>query len=119
MSSQALSAEKRIFTLGEARELLPVINKITHCTVESVSDMVARLEDMNEEDPDFEETRGEIDQTVRSWANSIEKLGCEVKGLWLVDFDNGQGYYCWSYPEDDVDHFHSYEEGFENRTHIC
>ena len=32
--------------------------------------------------------------------------------MFLVDFDNGEGYYCWKWPEREVDHFHGYEEGF-------
>ena len=43
----------------------------------------------------------------------MEALGAEVKGVWLVDFDNGSGYYCWRWPETAIDHFHGYEEGFE------
>ena len=37
---------------------------------------------------------------------------------WLVDFDNGEGYYCWKYPEDTVGHFHGYEDGFAGRISI-
>ena len=37
---------------------------------------------------------------VEAWAEAVRALGLEVKGLWLVDFDNGEGYYCWKYPED-------------------
>jgi hypothetical protein len=48
----------------------------------------------------------------------MEALGAEVKGVWLVDFDNGSGYYCWRWPETTVDHFHSYEEGFGGRSRI-
>ena len=50
-----------------------------------------------------------------SCRREMEALGADVKGLWLVDFDNGSGYYCWQYPEDGLDHFHSYEEGFAGR----
>ncbi|MBI3607499.1 MAG: DUF2203 family protein [Nitrospirae bacterium] len=46
------------------------------------------------------------------------QLGCEVKGLWLVDFDNGEGYYCWKYPEDELEYFHEYTSGFSGRTKI-
>jgi len=30
---------------------------------------------------------------------AMMRRGLEVKGLWLVDFDNGSGYYCWRYPK--------------------
>ena len=45
----------------------------------------------------------------------MRSLGLEIKGLWLVDFDSGAGYYCWKYPEPAIDHFHGYEEGFAGR----
>ncbi|HYN19539.1 MAG TPA: DUF2203 family protein, partial [Thermoanaerobaculia bacterium] len=61
------------------------------------------------------ETEEERQGIVRSWANEILALGCEIKGLWLVDFDSGAGYYCWKYPEPSLDHFHGYEEGFSGR----
>jgi hypothetical protein len=48
----------------------------------------------------------------------MEALGVEVKGLWLVDFDNGSGYYCWQWPEEGLEYFHGYEEGFEARSRI-
>jgi hypothetical protein len=44
--------------------------------------------------------------------------GLEIKGLWLVDFDNGSGCYCWRYPETGLDYFHTYEEGFRGRMRI-
>ena len=45
----------------------------------------------------------------------ITGLGLEVKGLWLVDFDSGAGYYCWKYPESSLEYFHGYDEGFSGR----
>jgi hypothetical protein len=45
-------------------------------------------------------------------------MGCEVKGLWLVDFDNGEGYYCWQYPESNLEYFHGYTEGFAGRSKL-
>lgn len=44
--------------------------------------------------------------------------GAEVKGLWLVDFDNGEGYWCWKFGEDDIYYEHSYEAGFPGRKLI-
>jgi hypothetical protein len=55
---------------------------------------------------------------VNGWAEEVQSLGLEAKGLWLVDFDNGQGYYCWCYPEETVRHYHGYEEGFRGRMPI-
>jgi hypothetical protein len=48
----------------------------------------------------------------------MEALGLEIKGLWLVDFDNGSGYYCWRWPEPALEYFHGYEAGFAGRARI-
>jgi hypothetical protein len=55
---------------------------------------------------------------MERWTREMEALGVEVKGPWLVDFDTGSGYYCWKWPEQSVDFFHGYEEGFAGRTRI-
>ena len=60
----------------------------------------------------------EIQSVIERWAREMEALGAEVKGVWLVDFDNGSGYYCWRWPEATVDHFHTYDEGFGGRSRI-
>lgn len=93
---------RRIFTLEEARALLPRVKELT-------SDAVARFGKLP---GDQEDERRAI---VEGWVGELESLGCEIKGLWLVDFDSGGGYYCWKYPEPALDHFHGYDEGFSGR----
>lgn len=78
------------FTLKEAKVLLPVVKRITQ---EAVSQTEKSKDDQ------------EFSRIVEHWAQKIVKLGCEPKGLWLVDFNNGSGYYCWHYPEEDVDFY--------------
>lgn len=106
------------FTLQGAREVLPVVRRITQEAVEQVEQLRSRIEEGDPDSahrPDYEQKLSHI---VEHWSQKILKLGCEPKGLWLVDFDNGEGYYCWHHPEDDVDFFHSYEGGFNGRTPI-
>ena len=65
------------------------------------------------------ETAGtEQQRVVGRWAESVMELGIDVKGIWLVDFDNGSGYYCWQYPEESLQYFHGYEEGFGGRVKL-
>ena len=93
---------RRIFTLEEARDLLPRVKDLT-------SDAVVRYGRLS---GDLEEERESV---VREWMRAVRSLGVEIKGLWLVDFDSGAGYYCWKYPEPALNHFHGYEEGFSGR----
>lgn len=95
---------KRVFTLEEARSLLPKVKELT-------SDAVFKFARLAED----EETEDERQGVVGEWAREILALGAEIKGLWLVDFDSGAGYYCWKYPETSLEYFHGYEEGFAGR----
>ncbi len=102
--SSAASGEKRVFTLSEARELLSRIREIT-------AEAVSRCESIG----DDAETEAERQEIIRGWVEKVSDFGVEVKGLWLVDFDSGAGYYCWKYPESSLDYFHGYDEGFAGR----
>ena len=94
--------DKRTFTLEEARALMPRVQELTAEAVERYARLPGDLEDARLE-------------VVQQWAEELQLLGAEIKGLWLVDFDSGAGYYCWKYPEPGLSHFHSYEEGFAGR----
>ena len=99
------AAERKVFTLQEARTLLPRIRERT-------SDAVSRYARL----PMGAEAEAERQTILREWASEIARLGVEIKGPWLVDFDSGAGYYCWKYPERGLEYFHGYEEGFAGRV---
>lgn len=119
MTVHLLPNEKKKFSLEEANELLPLIRRITEATANQVNQLAEKMDGLNEDDPRFIEVSDKVDIHVKKWIDKMQKLGCEAKGLWLVDFDNGQGYYCWTWPEEQVDHYHGYDEGFQGRLRIC
>lgn len=96
---------KRIFSYEQAVALLPEVARIT-------SEAVDRVEQTDSEEPT------EYERIVTEWAESILAMGVDVKGLWLVDFDCGSGYYCWKHPEPALEYFHGYEEGFGGRVKL-
>lgn len=106
---------QRRWTLEAARALLPDVRARTERAV-------AEAEALAERQPAAGEARetlaGEIEAVVMRWAREMEALGLEVKGLWLVDFDSGAGFYCWQWPEERLDFYHGYEEGFAGRARI-
>jgi hypothetical protein len=115
----AESLPKKTFTLKEAQDLLPIVQKITQEAVEEAEDITSRMQDLDdEEDPDYEDLERSYADIVSVWAGKVLRLGCEVKGPWLVDFDNGHGYFCWQHPEEVLEYYHPYEEGFSGRTKI-
>ena len=114
-----MSAEARpIFSLQQARDLLPHIKHMTAEAVRRAESLAAQLHGLQEEDPDHASLSAAIRDVVNEWAEEVQSLGLEAKGLWLVDFDNGEGYYCWCYPEETVSHYHGYEDGFGGRVKI-
>lgn len=97
--------DKKIFTYEQATALMPEVQRITEAAVERVDEL-----------PDGDASA--YQRVVMEWAESLLGLGLEVKGLWLVDFDSGGGYYCWRYPEPALEYFHGYEEGFGGRVKL-
>jgi hypothetical protein len=118
------TSDRRIFSLTDARNLLPRVKALTANAVQDAEELAAELEalgaDSENQPPDEERERlnAELNQVVARWAGRIQELGLEAKGLWLVDFDNGHGYYCWKHPEEALLHFHGYDEGFAGRMKI-
>ncbi len=113
----AVSLRKR-FTLQEARDLLPEVRRITEPAARSLEVLAQTIESLEEGDSKRMLLEQEYAGRVNEWAEAVIRLGCDVKGVFLVDFDNGEGYYCWKWPETGVDHFHGYEEGFAGRLRI-
>ena len=106
------------WSLDAAREMLPDVRRRTAQAVAEVESLVPQRDTAQEGTPARVALEQRIQQAVSRWIRSMEALGVEVKGAWLVDFDNGRGYYCWRWPEERLDYFHGYEEGFEGRTRI-
>lgn len=110
--------EGRIFTYEEALRTFPRVREITADAVAQVQGMFARVQSQEELDRRRDELDGAAEEVVDRWARRVEGLGCEVKGLWLVDWDSGAGYYCWRWPEESLSHFHGYDDGFAGRVTI-
>ncbi len=107
--------EPRIFTLEEANELFPLVRRITHDAYKTLRPIKRRLENMLATDPRMVVVEKEYEAVVKRWVRKMERLGLVVQGLWLVDFDTGEGYLCWKYPELRIGHFHDYTSGFSSR----
>lgn len=110
--------DKRIFTYEQALGTFPLVQRLTRQAVQQVEALLGDIADGGELDAGHAELADATQSIVDAWAAQVEGLGCEVKGLWLVDFDSGAGYYCWRYPEESLAHYHGYDEGFAGRVPI-
>lgn len=106
--------QTRIFSFAEATALLSEVRALTRDAEAAVGTLRARAE----AGEDAAELEAQANQIIREWTDALHERGIEVKGLWLVDFDNGSGYYCWRWPETKLEYYHSYEEGFGGRMRI-
>ena len=107
-----------IFSLAQARALLPQVKLLTADAVIRAEALTAELQQLSEADPAHAQLTEALREIVDGWAAAVRALGLEAKGLWLVDFDNGEGYYCWRYPEPVISHYHGYDDGFAGRIPI-
>ena len=112
---QTTDSMKKIFSYEEAVSLIPEVRQITEAAVAEIETLVADHEDEREISP---AVASDYQRIVASWAERVISLGIEVKGLWLIDFDTGSGYYCWRHPEPSLQFFHGYDEGFSGRVRL-
>ena len=123
----------RPFTLQEAQSLLPLVKRVTQEAIDQVEALRKRVEAIDPEPATaFNRQRAsvaselahrpfyehQLSRIVERWSQKILKLGCTPKGLWAVHFDNGQGFYRWNYPDEDVEFFNTYPEGLANHTNF-
>lgn len=81
--------------------------------------MIARLDTL----PPGSETLAasietQVNGLISEWQTKVQKLGAMPKGLWIADFDSGDGFYCWKYPERKIDFWHKYTDGFSKRVRV-
>ena len=107
--------DPRVFTLAEAQTLFPLVRKITLAAHDELEPVRRKLESMVPSNPRIKEVEKNYETIVKRWVGKVERLGLVVKGLWLVDFDTGDGYLCWKFPELKLGYYHGYHEGFGGR----
>ena len=113
-----LESTPKCWSLDAATALLGDVRERTATAVAEVEKLLAEREKLAEDEPDRRELDLQIQRIISGWIRSMEALGLDVKGLWLVDFDNGNGYYCWIWPEERLEYFHGYDDGFAGRSRI-
>ncbi|MAF91388.1 MAG: DUF2203 domain-containing protein [Bdellovibrionota bacterium] len=117
----AFNQKKKVFKLDELNSLVPVFLKVTNSAKTEADELLNQLYSLTDVAPGSDLAKSleaEIDRIIISWQTKIEKLGGKTKGLWLADFDSGDGYYCWKYPEEKINFWHKYSEGFTGRIPI-
>lgn len=111
---------RNVFSLEEAQALLPVIFKITKAHSQKVEALLARLDALSGVgDEATQAIEAQINALIQDWQNKVQKLGAMPKGLWIADFDSGDGYYCWKFPERGIEFWHKYSDGYSKRMRVA
>ena len=100
---------RRTFSKEEAESLLPVIKRITEQVAGEIRDLQEQIRYVPHTEPLYQRLYSKIELSVRRWAIKISKLGCEPRGVWLVDFDAGDGWFTWRLGDEGLAFFHSHE----------
>jgi hypothetical protein len=109
---------KRSWTLEAARRMLVEVRTRTAAAVPVVERLLRARDGLASDAPERPEIEEQLRARIGRWAREMEALGVDVKGLWLVDFDNGSGCYCWRWPEEELAFYHGHDDGFAGRVRI-
>ncbi|HUD72908.1 MAG TPA: DUF2203 domain-containing protein [Dongiaceae bacterium] len=127
------SRAQKIFTIDEARALLPVIQPEVEALVRTYREIRSEIEatagttGLTIDSPDLAghlEARGVVARLFEQARDSIAKVhrhGCVVNGpeAGLIDFpclyNNEIVFLCWQYGETTIEHWHRIPDGFAGR----
>ncbi len=111
--------EGRVFTLSEARALMPLIVKITTAAHKKLEPLRSQLQTaITESDESARTVELAYRQVVQGWINKLQRLGVTASNLWVVHFDTGDGHLCWRFPELRLASFHLYEDCEKGRRSV-
>jgi len=100
-----ISGQKKLFNLAEANLLLPLVTKLTQSHCDALAPLQLRLDRMLSNDPRRTVFEQQYQTHVSQWRGKIERLGATAAGLWVVEFEVGDGALNWRYPELQIAYF--------------
>jgi hypothetical protein len=124
---------RRVFSLREANQTLPLVARIIRDIVEGhrkISELDSQAHRLAEggQAPQAEELRDQIHDLlvmVDDYVEELHQIGCEFKDPFqgLVDFPARMGgdrlvYLCWKMGEPDIRYWHELHSGFAGRQPI-
>jgi hypothetical protein len=102
------------FTKDEALDVLPIIKRITGRASAQVEEIQEQLRFIPEDEPAFLRLKGRIQYILSRWVAKVTNLGANPRGVWLVDFDAGEGWFSWRYGDEDLTYFNSHHTSNES-----
>ncbi len=109
----------KLFSLDEAKDLLDLVKRITERHQQELVPIRYVLDRMLSNDPRRPAIESDFEAVVARWKNKMEQLGLSTHSLWVVEFDVGDGYLCWRYPELSINHFRGYDAPLSARRRLA
>lgn len=100
-----------IFTLDEANELVPLLQKISaryHDLIEKELDKQRFFIKTGASDTRINTCDAEVSKAMVAWGSKITKLGGKVLVGGYIGLDCGFGYYSWRFGETRIEWYHDY-----------
>ena len=108
-----------VMSITEVNQRIQIVLRFTKPLSQKVEQLINQLEAFGpEQRQKTDQIESEVEALIESWNAKVRKMGGIPKGMWLVDFDCGDGYFCWKYPEPEVLHWHEYKSGFPGRISL-
>ncbi|MCG8589917.1 MAG: DUF2203 family protein [Proteobacteria bacterium] len=101
---------KRRWSLAGAESVLCDVRRHTEAAVQESEVLLARSREAS--DPaEAARAAAALRRVLSRWLRAMEALGVEARGPWRVEFETGDGTYCWSWPDEDLAGFRDAEGG--------
>lgn len=110
--------KQQVFNLQEARLLLPTIEKITKRFHSRTTKIESRLQRLVMADPRRRSLLEDFGEHVSDWKTKMEGLGVSANNLWQVQFNVGDGFLCWQFPELVISHFLPKGEDWQDKVKL-
>lgn len=119
MVNTEIGQTDRIFSLAEAQSVFPLVQAITQKHKVELEPQQLRLNKILANDPRRPRMENEYQAVVRRWRTKIEQLGATVTGLWVVEFNMGEGGLSWRHPELSLHYFRPRHAVFSDRVPLA
>ncbi len=93
-----------VHSLEQANQLMPYVQGITDKAAKEVLLIAQERDRFEMGDAGYEDCVARIQKVIDVWMEQVDEVGLKACGLWAVDFDKGDGYYSWKYPEPSLEY---------------
>ena len=94
----------RVHSLEQANQMMPYVQGITAKAAKAVLVLAQERDSFELGDAGYDDCVARIQKVIDIWVEQVEEVGVKPRGLWGVDFDKGDGYYTWKYPEPSLEY---------------